>query len=142
MITAPAPPNPALPSGTGIDAQGDGDMSIALMQFFPDPQPDLSRLPHGSRGDVVLEAVIDAGGHIAQLVVKQGLGYGVDETVVATVEHWTFQPAMRDGKAGREPAGVPLPLRAWVAAHGAGKLTRVGAKPAEHEESTGKHGTE
>ncbi len=85
--------------GSGVDALGQGDISIALMQFFPDPRPDLSRLPHGSRGDVVLEAVIDATGHIAQLTVKQGLGYGIDESVVATVEQWTFTPAMRDGKA-------------------------------------------
>ncbi len=84
--------------GSGVDALGQGDISIALMQFFPDPRPDLSRLPHGSRGDVVLEAVIDATGHIAQLTVKQGLGYGIDESVAATVERWTFTPAMRDGK--------------------------------------------
>ena len=76
----------------------DGDISIALMQFFPDPHPDLSRLPPGSRGDVILEAVIDATGRITQLTVKQGLGHGVDETVVATVQQWTFHPAMRDGK--------------------------------------------
>lgn len=85
-------------SGSGVDALGEGEVSIALMQFFPDPKPDLSRLPHGSRGDVVLEAVIDADGRIAQLTMKQGVGYGVDESVIATVEHWTFHPAMRDGK--------------------------------------------
>ncbi len=88
----------AQPIGSGLDALGQGDVSIALMQFFPDPKPDLSRLPQGTRGDVVLEAVIDAGGRIAQLTVKQGVGYGVDESVLATVQQWTFHPAMRDGK--------------------------------------------
>jgi protein TonB len=93
--TAEAPhPNP----GSGVDALGEGDISIALMQFSPDPTPDLSRLPHGSHGDVVLDAVIDASGRIAQLTVKQGLGYGVDEAVVAAVQQWTFHPAMRDGR--------------------------------------------
>jgi protein TonB len=82
-----------------VDALGDGDISIALMQYFPDPRPDLSRLPHGSRGDVILEATIDATGKISQLTVKQGLGYGVDEAVVATVQQWTFRPAERGGKA-------------------------------------------
>jgi protein TonB len=104
---APAPVKPAdAPAvgivhenpGSGLDALGDGDVSIALMQFFPDPRPDLSRLPQGSRGDVVLEAVIDADGRVAQLTVKQGLGYGVDESVIATVEQWIFHPAMRNGK--------------------------------------------
>ncbi len=89
--------------GSGVDALGEGDISIALMQFFPDPNPDLTRLPHGSRGDVVLEAIIDANGRIAQLTVKQGVGYGVDQSVIATVEQWTFHPAMRDGK--------PIPSR-------------------------------
>jgi protein TonB len=101
-LAAPGEPRPAQvpqhPAGGGVDALGDGDISIALMQFFPDPRPDLSRLPRGSRGDVVLEAIIDASGRIVQLTVKQGLGYGVDESVIATVEQWTFHPAMRDGK--------------------------------------------
>ncbi len=104
-VAAPSPAVPASPAetlqqnpGSGADALGEGDVSIALMQFFPDPQPDLTRLPHGSRGDVVLEAVISAEGRIAQLTVKQGLGYGVDESVVATVAQWTFLPALRDGK--------------------------------------------
>ena len=85
-------------ASSGMSALGEGDISIALMQFFPDPRPDLSRLPHGSRGDVVLEAVIDTSGRIAQLTVKQGVGYGVDESVIATVQQWIFHPAMRDGK--------------------------------------------
>ena len=96
LAVSPAAAQPA--PGSGVDALGQGDISIALMQFFPDPQPDLSRLPHGSRGDVVLEAVIDATGHIAQLTVKQGLGHGIDESVAATVAQWTFTPAMRDGR--------------------------------------------
>jgi len=101
--TAPEPvqaaaATPGSSTNASNDALGEGDISIALMQFFPDPRPDLSRLPHGSRGDVVLEAVIDAGGRIAQLTIKQGLGYGVDESVIATVQQWTFHPAMRAGK--------------------------------------------
>jgi protein TonB len=98
LVTAPSSQSSQQTPGSGVDALGEGDISIALMQFFPDPKPDLTRLPHGSRGDVVLEAVIDADGRIAQLTVKQGVGYGVDESVIATVEQWTFHPAMRDGK--------------------------------------------
>ncbi len=85
-------------SGSGADALGDGDITIALMQFAPDPKPDLSRLPRGSHGDVVLDAVIDENGRIAELSVKQGIGYGIDESVVATFQQWTFHPALRDGK--------------------------------------------
>ncbi|HEY0784805.1 MAG TPA: energy transducer TonB [Acidobacteriaceae bacterium] len=97
-VLAQAPAAPGSGSSTGSDSLGQGDISIALMQFFPDPRPDLSQLPHGIRGDVVLEAVIDATGRISQLTVKQSLGYGVDQSVLATVQQWTFHPAMRDGK--------------------------------------------
>jgi periplasmic protein TonB len=99
----PAPPAQTAPTTAengvaGEASLGEGDVTVALMQFFPDPRPDLSRLPPGTQGDVVLQAVIGADGRIAQLTLKQGLGHGVDESVVATVEHWTFTPAMRDGK--------------------------------------------
>jgi protein TonB len=82
---------------TGDDALGEGDVSIALMSFFPPPKPDLGKLPHGTAGDVVLDVVIDASGKIVKLQKTQGLGYGVDESVIATVQTWTFQPATRNG---------------------------------------------
>ena len=97
-----APAQPAAPAVSGgvpaVASLGEGDVTVALMQFFPDPRPDLSQLPPGTRGDVILQAVIGADGRIAQLTLKQGLGHGVDQAVVATVEQWTFKPAMRDGK--------------------------------------------
>ena len=85
-------------SSAGNDGLGQGDISIALMQFFPDPKPDLSQLPPGTRGDVILYAVIGADGRIAHLTLTRGLGHGVDESVIATVEQWTFHPALRNGK--------------------------------------------
>ncbi len=81
----------------GNNAQGDGDLNIALAQFFPYPQPDLSKLPRGASGDVILDAVIDANGKITKLTMIHGMGYGIDETVLSTVQQWTFKPANRNG---------------------------------------------
>ncbi|HEY4010865.1 MAG TPA: energy transducer TonB, partial [Acidobacteriaceae bacterium] len=74
-----------------------GNISIALVQFHPRPQPDLSTLTPGASGDVVLDALIDAQGHIAHLSIAKSLGPSVDQQVIATVQTWTFTPATRNG---------------------------------------------
>ena len=109
-VSAPAPtpitPSAAAPStttgaSTGADALGQGDTTLALVVVHPSPKPDLSQLPSGTRGDVVVDVVIDQTGRIAKSSLARGLGHGVDETVLATIQQWTFQPATRNG--------VPVP---------------------------------
>jgi TonB family C-terminal domain len=101
---APASPNTNSPvsaqpdSTAGADALGSGNINIALANYFPAPKPDLSSLPPGTRGDVILDIVIDANGKISDLKMTHGLGHGIDETVIATVHQWTFHPATRDGQ--------------------------------------------
>jgi protein TonB len=90
-------PTPSVPGNASEGSLGDGDMTIALVRFHPHPEPDLSALPPGTSGDIVLDAVIDAEGHIAHLSVTRSLGASVDRQVVATVQQWTFTPAMRGG---------------------------------------------
>jgi len=85
-------------STTGADALGSGNIDIALASFFPTPKPDLSALPSGTKGDVILDIVIDATGKISDLKITSGLGHGIDETVIATVQQWTFHPATRNGE--------------------------------------------
>jgi protein TonB len=87
-------------AGVGTSAQsglGEGDITIALQSYFPYPTPDLSKLPHGTKGDVILDAVIDADGKISQLTLLKGLGTPVDQMVIATVQQWRYTPAMRKG---------------------------------------------
>jgi protein TonB len=87
-------------AGVGNAAQsglGEGDITIALETYFPSPNPDLSGLPHGTKGDVILDAVVDEHGKISQLTLIKGLGGSVDEAVLATVRQWTYTPAMRQG---------------------------------------------
>jgi protein TonB len=100
----PAPAAPSAPAAststeaaTGADALGDGDTTLALVVSHPPPHPDLAQLPAGTRGDVIVDVVIDKTGRIAKFTMTHGLGHGVDETVLATIQQWTFQPATRNG---------------------------------------------
>ena len=93
---SPSSPDPN--STTGADSLGSGNINIALASYFPSPKPDLSGLPRGTKGDVILDVVIDTTGKIADIKMTSGLGHGIDETVIATVQQWTFHPATRDGQ--------------------------------------------
>jgi periplasmic protein TonB len=93
---SPATQNPD--STTGADSLGSGNIDIARASYFPTPKPDLSVLPRGTKGDVILDVVIDTAGKIADIKITSGLGHGIDETVIATVQQWTFHPATRDGQ--------------------------------------------
>ncbi len=94
--TSPASANPD--STTGADALGSGNIDIALVTFFPRPKPDLSGMARGTYGDVIVDIVIDTNGKVSDLKVTSGLGHGIDETVIATVQQWTFHPATRNGQ--------------------------------------------
>ncbi|MGB9417766.1 MAG: energy transducer TonB [Acidobacteriaceae bacterium] len=96
--TPPAPPR--ADAGTGNTTEsglGEGDIRIAMLQHFPYPHPDLSALAHGTRGDVILDAVIDEHGKITGLTLLKGLDPSVDQAVIATVRQWLFTPATKDG---------------------------------------------
>jgi TonB family protein len=48
---------------------------------------------------VLLRCVVLADGTVANLKVERGLGYGLDEMAVMTIQdRWRFQAAMADGK--------------------------------------------
>jgi periplasmic protein TonB len=82
----------------GADSLGSGNINIALASYFPAPTPDLTPLPQGTKGDVILDIVIDTAGKISDIKMTSGLGHGIDENVIATVQHWTFHPATKDGQ--------------------------------------------
>ncbi len=101
--TAPPPPvpTPAASTGSGDAGQsslGQDDINIALVRNHPSPAPDLSVLPHGAAGDVILDIVIDADGHISGIKLDHGLDPAIDKTVIATVQQWSFAPATRNGQ--------------------------------------------
>jgi periplasmic protein TonB len=83
---------------TGNDAQGTDTASIMLITGFPTQAPDMSHLPAGASGDLVVEVLIDSNGRVQNARAKKGVGNGVDEMVIATVEHWLFHPVIKDGR--------------------------------------------
>jgi protein TonB len=89
---------PEPPPSSGGDPSGEADVSVAMANFYPQPKPDLSVLPHGTRGDVVIDIVIDEDGKVVDTRVDQGLGHGLDEAVMAVIQTWTFWPATKAGK--------------------------------------------
>jgi periplasmic protein TonB len=100
--SAPSPnasaPSSAVPDSTsGSDSFGSGSIQIALTTFSPSPRPDLSALPRGIQGDVVVDVTIDPSGKVAELAVLHTLGYGIESSVIGTLKTWTFRPATKDG---------------------------------------------
>ncbi len=89
-------PDPPPPSSG--DPSGEADVTLAMASFFPAPKPDLSALPHGTSGDIVVDVTIDEEGKVVDTKVDQGLGHGVDEAVMAVLQTWTFYPATKAGK--------------------------------------------
>ncbi len=83
----------------GNNALGTGNVTIAFATFFPWPRPDLSALPRGTRGDVVIDITIDQEGRIVQTQVAQSMGSAIDQSVLSTIQSWTFKPATKDGIA-------------------------------------------
>jgi len=71
----------------------------ALPQVFPDPAIARSDLPPGVQGDVIVEVTIDEQGNVTDLKLTQGIGYGIDEKVLAVLRQWHFRPATRNGSS-------------------------------------------
>jgi protein TonB len=93
-VKQPDPPPPS----SGGDPSGESDVTVAEANFDPAPKPDLSALPHGTRGDVLIDIVIDEDGKVVDTQLDQGLGHGFDEAVMAVIQTWTFTPATKAGK--------------------------------------------
>jgi TonB family protein len=69
----------------------------ALPEVFPDPPVARADLPSGVEGDVIVEVTIDQQGNVVETKLIQGIGYGIEEKVLAVLQRWHFRPAMRDG---------------------------------------------
>jgi len=69
----------------------------ALPQVFPDPAVSRADLPPGVEGDVVVEVTIDEQGNVVELKLVRGIGYGIEDRVLATLRQWRFRPASKDG---------------------------------------------
>ena len=69
----------------------------ALPQVFPDPAVSRADLPPGVQGDVIVEVTIDENGNVVETRLIRGIGYGIEDRVLATLHQWHFRPASKDG---------------------------------------------
>ncbi len=53
----------------------------------------------GITGDVLVRAIIDEHGKVAEIEVLRGLPYGMTEAAIEAIERWRFAPATRNGEA-------------------------------------------
>ena len=86
--------------GSAYDGSTSGDdVRPAIPVVFSDLKIHSSELPSGVQGEVVVEITIDANGNVVAEKLLKGLGYGVDERVIALLRGWRFRPATRNGVA-------------------------------------------
>jgi TonB family protein len=96
--TPPAQPTADQVGSKGSETgQGTGDITIALLSYFPPPHPDLSSLAQGTKGDVILDVLINESGLIDQLTLVHGIDASIDQQVMSVVKEWRFTPATKDG---------------------------------------------
>jgi protein TonB len=93
-----APVSATETDAVGSAALGSGTVSLVYIQSFPKQRPDISMLPVGASGDIVVGVRIDDNGRVVSATTKRGVGYGIDEMMLATVEQWVFHPATKDGR--------------------------------------------
>jgi TonB family protein len=102
--TPPAGPEQTARGGSpwgrvpGSPISGD-EIVPALPEVFPDPPVSRDDLPAGVQGDVIVEVTIDAQGNVVETKLLQGIGYGIEQKVLAVLQRWHFRPAMRNGVA-------------------------------------------
>src|SRR5215472_8330298 len=91
------------PSSSDLNGYATGpDVRPAIETSLVDPPVSRSEIPAGVEGDVVVEITIDAEGYVTGTKLLKGLGYGIDEKVIATVRnYWHYRPATKNG--------VPIP---------------------------------
>lgn len=88
---------PEAETSSTAEALGDGPATILYIQAFPSHPPPI---PVGDPvRDLIVDVRIDETGHVLQTHKEHGIGTSVDDVILATLQQWIFQPAMRAGKA-------------------------------------------
>ncbi len=75
---------------SGSSKQVQNPMLISKVEPSYSPDGCIQKI----QGTVLLSIVIDKSGHARNIVVQQGIGYGLDEKAVEAVRAWKFRPAI------------------------------------------------
>jgi TonB family protein len=86
-------------SGAGVMPERDKGITNPVVLFNPAPQYTEEARKARAQGVVVLEVVIRKDGTPGNFKIKRGLGYGLDESAINTINsRWRFMPGTKDGK--------------------------------------------
>ncbi len=113
----PAASSPPAPAAASAPAKSAPAEAAPLIQphlnanYLDNPPPAYPRISRrlGEQGKVLLRAMINTGGTVAQLTVQKTSGFSrLDQAALETVKNWRFVPARRGGQV--VPAWVVVPV--------------------------------
>lgn len=93
-----------IPVSFSLDGKAHPAVSRSWPPFYP---PEARHL--GQQGRVVVRALVDAQGKVAQVEVKESSGHPLlDQAALATVRGWAFTPGSRNGTPEAMWARIPI----------------------------------
>src|SRR5690606_30607101 len=103
---------PAPDAGTGDIAPPAGPIAGMRLEYADAPSPPYPRdaLRAGLQGTVMLQVLVDVDGRPLQVDVEHSSGHRVLDNAARryVLQHWTFRPAMRDGRPVQAIGLVPI----------------------------------
>ncbi len=81
---------------------GKNGVGYPSCSYCPDPPYSEEARAAKINGTVTLQIVVEPDGHATDIQVVKGLGHGLDELAIKTVQNWRF-------KAALGPSGTPVP---------------------------------
>ena len=90
--------------------EGPADTAVTILDK---PKPDYTAEGRSMRleGDVTLDVIFLASGHVQVNRIVNGLGHGLDESASKAAQQIKFKPALREGQAVDYPARVRIEFR-------------------------------
>jgi TonB family protein len=82
--------------GGGVFRVG-GGVSAPKALDTPDPEYSEEARKAKYQGTCILWLIVDQSGRPQQIKVARSLGMGLDQKAVEAVQHWKFEPALKDG---------------------------------------------
>lgn len=105
----------ALPLGTSTQDKvyAVGEEGVTMPRLLVKDQPAYTEEAReaGLEGVVLLRTVIRTDGRAHDIEIIKGLGKGLDEASIESLERWKFQPGTRDGEPVNVSATVEITFR-------------------------------
>jgi TonB family protein len=111
-ITAPGgPPKQITPFGEPVYSIG-GSVKAPRILFQPKPQYTQAARDAMVGGIVVVQGIVRKNGHVTELKILQGLGYGLDQSTIRTIgSEWRFEPGTLNGQPVNVQVNIEVSFR-------------------------------